>query len=144
MLSPPLPIYIINILLMVACRSSALLQMRELSKNWLLQGLSYFAKLTPSTAYKPRPSHTQIRGATNAVKRLCEARQEAREKPVVLTHSSGNHAQALALAARLCGVTAHIVMPKNCSAVKVQAVKDYGGLVTPCDSTEQVRPVVST
>ena len=73
------------------------------------------------------------------MKRLCETCGDGvAGKPAVVTHSSGNHAQALALAAHLCGVEAHIVMPDNCSAVKVQAVKDYGGLVTLCQSTEQV------
>ncbi|KAL5478112.1 hypothetical protein EMCRGX_G024993 [Ephydatia muelleri] len=82
----------------------------------------------------------KMRGATNAVKRLCETCGDGvAGKPAVVTHSSGNHAQALALAAHLCGVEAHIVMPDNCSAVKVQAVKDYGGLVTLCQSTEQAR-----
>lgn len=60
--------------------------------------------------------------------------------PIVVTHSSGNHAQAVALAARWCGVPAHIVMPHNSSSVKVQAVKGYGGIITFCEPTEQVRP----
>ena len=44
----------------------------------------------------------------------------------VVTHSSGNHAQALALAAQLRGVSAHIVMPENAPAVKRRAVEGYG------------------
>ena len=48
-------------------------------------------------------------------------------KPIVVTHSSGNHAQAAALAARWSGIPAHIVMPSNSSKVKVAAVKGYGG-----------------
>ena len=56
----------------------------------------------------------------------------------VVTHSSGNHAQAVALAGRLCGIPAHIVMPEGSPAVKVQAVKDYGGIITFCENNEQV------
>ena len=55
-----------------------------------------------------------------------------------MTHSSGNHAQAVALAAKLCGIPAHLVMPNTCPAVKVQAVEGYGGKVTFCEPTEQV------
>ena len=57
----------------------------------------------------------------------------------VVTHSSGNHAQALALAARSCGIPAEIVMPSNSPAVKVRAVNGYGGTVTLCHPSEQVR-----
>src|SRR5438477_6262096 len=60
----------------------------------------------------------KFRGACNAVMKLSE---DIATRGVV-THSSGNHAQALALAARLRGIAAHIVMPKNSSAVKVRAV----------------------
>lgn len=65
-----------------------------------------------------------------------EARQSA--VTAVVTHSSGNHAQAVALAGRLCGIPAHIVMPKGSPAVKVQAVRDYGGIITFCENNEQV------
>lgn len=57
----------------------------------------------------------------------------------VVTHSSGNHAQAVALAARLCGVSAHIVMPDNSPAVKIAAVEEYGGHITFCPNTEEVK-----
>jgi threonine dehydratase/serine racemase len=53
----------------------------------------------------------------------------------VVTHSSGNHAQALALAARIRGIPAHIVMPRNAPAVKREAVEGYGGIVYPCEPT---------
>ena len=61
------------------------------------------------------------------------------EMPVVVTHSSGNHAQALALAAKLCGVRAEIVMPRTSPSVKVRAVEGYGGVVTLCEPSEKVR-----
>jgi threonine dehydratase len=57
----------------------------------------------------------------------------------VATHSSGNHAAALARAAALRGVPAYIVMPSNSSAVKVAAVKHYGGQITFCEPNLQSR-----
>ena len=71
----------------------------------------------------------KYRGATNAVRKLSDA--EAAKG--VVTHSSGNHAQALALAARERGVPAYIVMPRNAPAVKRAAVEGYGGQVTACE-----------
>ena len=85
----------------------------------------------------PSPFLFQIRGVTNAIKKVCSSCGEG-EKPVVVTHSSGNHAQAVALAAQWCGIPAHIVMPSNSSPVKVQAVEGYGGIITFCEPTEQV------
>ncbi|HHY54744.1 MAG TPA: pyridoxal-phosphate dependent enzyme [Chloroflexi bacterium] len=77
----------------------------------------------------------KFRGACNAVFALSEA-QAARG---VATHSSGNHAQALALAARLRGIPAYIVMPSNAPAVKQAAVAGYGGLITLCEPTQAAR-----
>ncbi len=77
----------------------------------------------------------KFRGACNAVMKLSD-RDAARG---VVTHSSGNHAQALALAARLRGIEAHIVMPRNAKQVKVQAVEGYGGRVYLCDPNVDAR-----
>lgn len=66
----------------------------------------------------------KYRGATNAVLKLGAAAEKG-----VVTHSSGNHGQALALAAKVRGVPAHIVMPANASEVKKQAVLGYGGII---------------
>ena len=71
----------------------------------------------------------KYRGATNAVRKLTDE-QAARG---VVTHSSGNHAQALALAARVRGIPAYIVMPRTAPAVKKAAVEGYGGRVTLCE-----------
>ncbi|MGZ9163796.1 MAG: pyridoxal-phosphate dependent enzyme, partial [Anaerolineales bacterium] len=57
----------------------------------------------------------------------------------VATHSSGNHAQALALAAKLRGIPAYIVMPDNAPGVKKAAVAGYGGKITFCEPTLQAR-----
>ncbi len=77
----------------------------------------------------------KFRGATNAVRLLTK---EERKKGVV-THSSGNHAGALSLAASMNGVKAYIVMPENAPAVKVNAVKGYGAEITFCKPTLQSR-----
>jgi threonine dehydratase len=77
----------------------------------------------------------KFRGACNAVMRLAP---EAAARGVV-THSSGNHAQALALAAKLRGIPAHIVMPRNASPVKRRAVEEYGGRVIECEPTLAAR-----
>jgi threonine dehydratase len=77
----------------------------------------------------------KFRGACNAVYSLSDA-EAARG---VATHSSGNHAQALALAARLRGIPAHIVMPSNAPAVKKAAVAGYGGRITLCEPTLAAR-----
>jgi threonine dehydratase/serine racemase len=77
----------------------------------------------------------KFRGACNAVMRLAP---EVAPRGVV-THSSGNHAQALALAARMRGIPAHIVMPRNASPVKRRAVEEYGGRVVECEPTLAAR-----
>jgi len=79
----------------------------------------------------------QIRGATNTVQKISSV-NEGDLKPIVVTHSSGNHAQAAALAAKWSNIPAHIVMPSNSPKVKVDAVKDYGGSITFCEPNEQV------
>lgn len=73
----------------------------------------------------------KFRGATHAVMTL-DAKEAARG---VATHSSGNHAQALALAARNRGIDAHIVMPQTAPKIKVEAVAAYGGKITFCQPT---------
>jgi threonine dehydratase/serine racemase len=77
----------------------------------------------------------KYRGATNAVRKLPDA-DAARG---VVTHSSGNHAQALALAARVRGIPAYIVMPRTAPAVKKVAVEGYGGIITLCEPTLAAR-----
>ncbi|MBE0663306.1 MAG: pyridoxal-phosphate dependent enzyme [Bacteroidales bacterium] len=80
----------------------------------------------------------KFRGACNAVFSLSEP--EAVNG--VATHSSGNHAQALALAARLRGIPAYIVMPENASKPKVAAVREYGGIITFCQPNLKSREEV--
>lgn len=77
----------------------------------------------------------KFRGASNAIARLGEDGISGD----VATHSSGNHGAALALAARLDGRTAHVVMPENSSPMKVGAVRAYGGTVHFCAPTNEAR-----
>ncbi len=75
------------------------------------------------------------RGAVNAVFSL----NKEELKKGVATHSSGNHAAALARAAALRGIKAYIVMPEDSSKVKVDAVRAYGGIITFCEPTLEAR-----
>jgi threonine dehydratase len=77
----------------------------------------------------------KFRGATNAVFSLTD--EEAARG--VVTHSSGNHAAALALAAQNRGIPAYIVMPGSAPQVKKEAVAGYGGQITFCEPTLQAR-----
>ncbi len=77
----------------------------------------------------------KFRGATNAVLNLTEAQRAAG----VVTHSSGNHAAALAHAAVVRGVKAYIVMPTSAPEVKKSAVAGYGAEITFCEPTLAAR-----
>lgn len=77
----------------------------------------------------------KIRGGMNAVLSLPKEKLENG----IATHSSGNHAQAIAYAARQVGTKAYIVMPDNSPQVKVDAVKGYGAEITFCEPNQQAR-----
>jgi threonine dehydratase len=79
-------------------------------------------------AFKPR-------GALNAI--LCLTDEEKNRG--VITHSSGNHAQAVALAGNLLGIKTVVVMPANAPQVKVDATKGYGAEVVRCDNNTESR-----
>ena len=81
----------------------------------------------------------KFRGAFNTVSQLTEKER----KRGVIAHSSGNHAQALALAASLSGVKATIVMPKNSPQVKVNATRGYGAEIVFCENTTESRVQVA-
>jgi threonine dehydratase len=85
----------------------------------------------------------KMRGASHALSRLSE--QQLRKG--VVTHSSGNFAQALALASKIKGIKAVIVMPENAPKVKVNAVKGYGAEIvtsgnTPSDRAQKVKEIM--
>lgn len=77
----------------------------------------------------------KFRGASNAIFSISADDL----KNGVATHSSGNHAAALSLAARNRNTKAFIVMPEDSSAIKIKAVKSYGGIITFCEPTLQSR-----
>jgi len=77
----------------------------------------------------------KIRGGMNASLSLSPAQL----KNGIATHSSGNHAQALAYAAKTLGIQAFIVMPKSSPQVKIDAVRGYGANVIICESNQAAR-----
>ena len=77
----------------------------------------------------------KMRGATNAILQLSDAERSRG----VITHSSGNFAQALALAAGTLDTKATIIMPSNAPRVKVEAVRDYGAEIITCEPTLEAR-----
>jgi threonine dehydratase len=77
----------------------------------------------------------KFRGAMNAVLQLSEAER----RMGVITHSSGNHAQAVALAGQLVGVPVTVVMPRNAPAVKRAATEGYGARIVSCEPTFRSR-----
>lgn len=77
----------------------------------------------------------KFRGVSNTLLQLSSDEKERG----VITHSSGNHAQALALASQLLGIRAVIVMPKNAPLVKVQATRGYGAEIVFCENSVEAR-----
>src|SRR5213594_4011298 len=77
----------------------------------------------------------KARGATNAVFSL----DDSTAQRGVATHSSGNHGAAVARAAKLRGIPAHIVTPSNSAKVKIRAVESYGAQIVFCEPTEEAR-----
>ncbi|MGH9775451.1 MAG: pyridoxal-phosphate dependent enzyme [Candidatus Acidiferrales bacterium] len=86
-----------------------------------------------------RTGSFKFRGATNAVFSIAE--NELRNG--VAAPSSGNHAAALALAARMRGAPCYIVMPRNSSPIKIRAVEFYGGRITLCEPNVAAREAAS-
>ena len=77
----------------------------------------------------------KMRGASNAILRL----SNEQKNNGVVTHSSGNHAQAISLAAKKIGIKAYIVMPSNAPEIKKEAVKGYGGELIECEPNLEAR-----
>lgn len=81
----------------------------------------------------------KMRGAINAILQLSNEQR----KNGVVTHSSGNFAQAVSLAAQLLDVKAYIVMPQSAPNVKKEAVIGYGGIIKICESTNEARQTMA-
>lgn len=77
----------------------------------------------------------KMRGGINAVLQL----SDEQKSNGLVTHSSGNHAQAVAKAAQLMEIPSYIIMPENAPKIKVAAVKEYGGNIHFCDATQPAR-----
>ena len=77
----------------------------------------------------------KMRGALNAV--MSTKKQNL--KKGFVTHSSGNHAQAVALSSNIANTKAYIVMPKGAPKIKIKAVRGYGAEVTLCENNEDSR-----
>src|SRR5437870_9060489 len=77
----------------------------------------------------------KARGATNAVFAL----DDETARCGVATHSSGNHGAAVARAAKLRAIPAHIIMPSNSTKVKIRAIEGYGAQIVFCEPTEEAR-----
>ncbi|XP_048475694.1 serine racemase isoform X2 [Rhincodon typus] len=81
----------------------------------------------------------KIRGALNAVSSLSARRQNGEDVRAVVTHSSGNHGQALALAAQMQGIPSYVVVPRNAPACKKAAILEYGAQIVECEPSDQSR-----
>lgn len=111
----------------------------KIHRTPVLESLGINEILSSKLFFKPenlqKVGAFKSRGAVNAVFSLNE--QQASKG--VCTHSSGNHAQALARAAALRGIKSFIVMPETAPKVKVEAVKSYGGIIEFCEPNLQAR-----
>ncbi len=120
-------------------KEAYLLIKTSVHKTPVLQSILLNSKLQCSIFFKcenmQKTGAFKYRGATHAIYRL----NDNEKQKGVATHSSGNHAGALAKAALLQGIESFIVMPKNAPSVKVAAVKSYGGRITFCEPTLQAR-----
>jgi threonine dehydratase len=82
----------------------------------------------------------KIRGALNAVLQLRESNPHIRG---VVTHSAGNHGQALAASASQCQLSCTVVVPRTATEAKVDAIRNYGATVVFCEPTPQDRKATS-
>ncbi len=108
---------------------------RIANKTPVMTSRTLNAQLDASVFFKcenfQRMGAFKFRGAYNAISQL----SAPQKKKGIVTHSSGNHAQAVALASQILGIKATIVMPKNSPQVKVNATRGYGAEVVFCENT---------
>ncbi|XP_072345772.1 LOW QUALITY PROTEIN: serine racemase-like [Scyliorhinus torazame] len=81
----------------------------------------------------------KIRGALNAVSKLNERKNNGEEVRAVVTHSSGNHGQALAQAAQMQGIPSYVIVPRTAPACKKAAILGYGAHIVECEPSDQCR-----
>ncbi|XP_006863302.1 PREDICTED: serine racemase [Chrysochloris asiatica] len=85
----------------------------------------------------------KIRGALNAIRGLIPATSEGKRPKAVVTHSSGNHGQALTYAAKLEGIPAYIVVPHTAPNCKKLAIQAYGASIVYCEQSDESRENVT-
>ncbi|KAK2092296.1 hypothetical protein P7K49_028824 [Saguinus oedipus] len=90
----------------------------------------------------PKTGFFKIRGALNAIRSLVPDALEGKPKAVV-THSSGNHGQALTYAAKLEGIPAYIVVPQTAPDCKKLAIQAYGASIVYCEPSDESREYVA-
>ncbi|XP_078058921.1 serine racemase-like isoform X2 [Mustelus asterias] len=101
--------------------------------NWAERKLFFKCELFQKTG------SFKIRGALNALSNLTMRRENGEEVRAVVTHSSGNHGQALALAARMQGIPSYVVVPRTAPECKKAAILEYGAHIVECEPTDQSR-----
>lgn len=110
-----------------------------INKTPVMTSRTLNAQLNASVYFKcenfQRMGAFKFRGAYNTISQL----NQEQKRIGIITHSSGNHAQAVALASKLLGVKAVIVMPENSPSVKVNATRGYGAEVVFCESNLKSR-----
>ncbi|XP_027718361.1 serine racemase isoform X4 [Vombatus ursinus] len=84
-----------------------------------------------------------IRGALNAIQGLTFSPSDGKKPKAVVTHSSGNHGQALSYAAKLKGIPAYIVVPRTAPSCKKSAIQGYGATIIDCEPSDESRTTVA-
>ncbi|XP_072496071.1 serine racemase isoform X2 [Notamacropus eugenii] len=85
----------------------------------------------------------KIRGALNAIRSLTSSTPDGKKPKAVVTHSSGNHGQALSYAARLEGIPAYIAVPRTAPSCKKSAIQGYGATIVDCEPSDESRTAVA-
>ncbi|XP_027718365.1 serine racemase isoform X5 [Vombatus ursinus] len=85
----------------------------------------------------------KIRGALNAIQGLTFSPSDGKKPKAVVTHSSGNHGQALSYAAKLKGIPAYIVVPRTAPSCKKSAIQGYGATIIDCEPSDESRTTVA-
>ena len=124
----------------VAHKTPVLTSRSIISSSDYDDGKNYFFKVEAMQ----KTGSFKFRGALNAIKNQLEVVKDDSEELLVVTHSSGNHAQALALASKLASnertkVAATIVMPNSAPLVKKNAVRDFGAKIVMVENTNEAR-----
>ena len=119
---------------------AAALRLQKVANKTPIMTSRTLNKITGASCYLKcenfqRTGSFKFRGAYNAISQLTEEEK----KTGVITHSSGNHAQAVSFAGSLLNVKTVVVMPTNAPEIKVNATRDYGAEIYFCEPTQSAR-----